>query len=79
MSSSFLYTLGLHNIALRASPGCQVLTVVFVYAKSPALSSFEDVKFYGSCKYGSCQILLYVAAAAAYQLRTRLRSKFEIF
>jgi hypothetical protein len=38
----------------------------------PALSSFDRVKLllYGSCD--SCQILLYVAAAAAYQLRIRL-------
>jgi hypothetical protein len=33
--------------------------------------------FVAAANYSSCQILLYVAAAAAYQLRWGLRSKFE--
>jgi hypothetical protein len=33
--------------------------------------------FVAAASYGSCQILLYVAAAAACQLGRELRSKFE--
>ena len=65
MSSSFFSCPGLHNKFTKFT-GCQVLTVVFVYAKSPGLSSFEDVKFCGSCKlwqlsnfiiHGSCSCI----------------------
>ena len=48
MSSSFFIPLGLHN-KFTILIGCQVLTVVFVYTNRPALSSFEGVKFCGSC------------------------------
>lgn len=39
MSSSFFIPLGLHNKFTKFI-GCQVLTVVFVYAKSPGPVKF---------------------------------------
>jgi hypothetical protein len=70
--------LGLHNIALRASPGCQILTVVFVYAKFARPCRILRVSnFVAAANYSSCQILKRAAAAFSYKSALGLRSKFE--